>query len=114
MNTRLHKLARTTPAVRAEMASSTDSVAVLACRHGVSESTARKWKGRSSPHDRSHTAHNLQTTLSPAQELVAVELRCMLLLPLDDLLSVTREFMCPAVSRSPCVRLVVASFFQGG
>ena len=100
MNTRLHKLARTTPAVRAEMALSADSVAVLACRHGVSESTARKWKGRSSPHDRSHTAHKLQTTLSPAQELVAVELRRMLLLPLDDLLAVTREFMCPAVSRS--------------
>ena len=46
MNTRLHKLARTTPAIRAEMALSADSVAVLACRHGVSESTARKWKGR--------------------------------------------------------------------
>ena len=100
MNTRLHKLARTTPAVRAEMALSADSVAVLACRHGVSESTARKCKGRSSPHDRSHTAHKLQTTLSPAQEIVAVELRRTLLLPLDDLLAVTREFMCPAVSRS--------------
>lgn len=100
MNTRLHKLARTTPAVRAEMALSADSVAVLACRHGVSESTARKWKGRSSPHDRSHTAHKLQTTLSPAQEIVAVELRRTLLLPLDDLLAVTREFMCPTVSRS--------------
>ena len=100
MNTRLHKLARTTPAVRAEMALSADSVAVLACRHGVSESTARKWKRRSSSHDRSHTAHKLQTTLSPAQEIVAVELRRTLLLPLDDLLAVTREFMCPAVSRS--------------
>ena len=71
MNIRLHKLARTTPAVRAEMALSADSVAVLTCRHGVSESTARKCKGRSSPHDCSHTAHKLQTTLSPAQEIVA-------------------------------------------
>ena len=100
MNTRLHKLARTTPAVRAEMALSADSAAVLACRHGVSEATARKWKSRSSPHDRSHTAHKLQTTLSPAQEFVAVELRRTLLLPLDDLLAITREFLCPAVSRS--------------
>jgi transposase-like protein len=73
MNTRLHKLARTTPAVRAEMAASTDSVAVLACRHGVSEATARKWKERTSPHDRSHTAHKLQTTLSPAQEMDEVQ-----------------------------------------
>ena len=100
MNTRLHKLARTTPAVRTEMAASLDSVAVLACRHGVSQATARKWKGRTSPHDLSHTAHKLQTTLSPAQELVVVELRRTLLLPLDDLLHVTREFMCPSVSRS--------------
>ena len=100
MNTRLHKLARTTPAVRAEMAASADSVAVLACRHGVSEATARKWKGRSTPHDRSHTAHKLQTTMTPAQEFVAVELRRTLLLPLDDLLAITREFLCSAVSRS--------------
>ena len=100
MNTRLHKLARTTPAVRSEMAASLDSVATLACRHGVSQATARKWKSRTSPHDLSHTAHKLQTTLSPAQELVVVELRRTLLLPLDDLLRVTREFMCPKVSRS--------------
>ena len=100
MNTRLHKLARTTPAVRAEMAASSDSVAVLACRHGVSQSTARKWQGRSTPFDRSHTAHKLQTTLTPAQEFVAVELRRTLLLPLDDLLNVTREFLCSTVSRS--------------
>ena len=100
MNTRLHKLARTTPAVRTEMAASTDSVATLACRHGVSQATARKWKNRSTPFDLSHTAHKLQTTLSPAQELVVVELRRTLLLPLDDLLRVTREFMCPQVSRS--------------
>ena len=100
MNTRLHKLARTTPAVRAEMAASSDSVAVLAGRHGVSEATARKWKSRSTPFDLPHTAHKLQTTLTPAQEFVAVELRRTLLLPLDDLLNVTREFLCPAVSRS--------------
>ena len=82
------------------MAASLDSVAVLACRHGVSEATARKWKSRSAPFDLPHTAHKLQTTLTPAQEFVAVELRRTLLLPLDDLLNVTREFLCPAVSRS--------------
>ena len=51
-------------------------------------------------HDRSHTAHRLQTTLTPAQEAVAVELRKTLLLPLDDLLSVVREVLNPKVSRS--------------
>ena len=100
MNTRLHKLARTTPAVRAEMAARSDSVAVLACRHGVSQGTARKWQGRSTPYDLSHTAHKLQTTLTPAQEFVVVELRRMVLLPLHDLLAITREFINAAVSRS--------------
>lgn len=43
---------------------------------------------------------DLQTTLSPAQEAVAVALRTTLLLPLDDLLAVVREFLSPPVSRS--------------
>jgi len=48
----------------------------------------------------SHTAHRLQTRLTPAQEAIAVYLRRNLLLPLDDLLAVMREFVCPSVSRS--------------
>ncbi len=43
-------------------------------------------------------AHRLQTVLTPAQETVVVHLRRTLLLPLDDLLAVTREFICPNVS----------------
>jgi transposase InsO family protein len=50
--------------------------------------------------DRSHTAHRLQTTLTPAQKMSVVHLRKTLLLPLDDLLAVTREFLCKAASRS--------------
>jgi transposase-like protein len=96
----LHKQARTTPAVRAEIAASTESAAVLARRHGVTPPTIYKWKSRDTVQDRSHTAHKLQTTLTPAQERIVMELRKMLFLPLDDLLAVTREFLCPAVSRS--------------
>jgi hypothetical protein len=50
--------------------------------------------------DRSHTAHPLQTTMNSAQEALAVYLRQHFLLPLDDLVAVTREFPCPEVSRS--------------
>ena len=50
-------------------------------------------------HDRSHTPHRLQTTLTPAQEAVAVVLRKTLLVSLDDLLAVVREFLNPEVSR---------------
>ena len=96
----LHKNATTTPAIREKIAQSDDPIATLARRHSVSEATVRKWRKRDSFEDRSHTAHRLQATLTPAQEAIVVELRRTLLLPLDDLLAVTREFLNPRVSRS--------------
>lgn len=100
MQIALHKNARTTPAVRAEIAASNEAAAVLAQRYGITEQTVYKWKRRESFHDRSHTAHHLQTQLTPTQEVIVVHLRRSLLLPLDDLLAVTREFLCDKVSRS--------------
>ncbi len=100
MQIALHKNARTTPAVCAEIAASNESARAQAVRHGISEQTVRKWQRRQSVQDLSHTAHRLQTQLSPAQEVVVVHLRRALLLPLDDLLAVTREFICDKVSRS--------------
>ena len=100
MEIRLHKNARTTPAIRAEIARSGESAARLAKRYGVTAQTIYKWKHRESTADLSHTAHHLQTTLSCVQEAIVVHLRTTLLLPLDDLLAVTREFLCPEVSRS--------------
>ncbi len=96
----LHKNATTTPAIRAKIATSVEPASVLAARYGVTLDTIYRWRGRTSFEDRSHTAHQLATTLTPAQEAVVVELRRMLLLPLDDLLAVTREFLNPDVSRS--------------
>lgn len=84
MDIKLHKNARTTPAVR----------------YGVTEATIYKWKKRESLVDKSHTADRLQTTLSPAQEAIVVELRKTLLLPPNDLLAGCREFICADVSRS--------------
>lgn len=92
-----YKNARTTPAIRADLAASGDSAAALAQRFGITEATVYKWKKRTSVHDASHTPHRLQTTFTPAQERVVVELRRTLLLPLDDLLAVTREFICLGV-----------------
>lgn len=96
----LHKQATTTPKVRAAIRASDEPAWVLAERHGISEQTVWKWRKRDDVQDRSHTPHRLQTTLTPAQEAVAVALRTMLLLPLDDLLAVVREFVNPNVSRS--------------
>jgi len=56
-------------------------VAVLADELGVSEDTIRRWEGLDSVEDRPHAAHRQQTTLTPAQELVVVQLRRTLRLP---------------------------------
>ena len=50
--------------------------------------------------DRGHKPHRLQTTLTPAQEAVAVVLRKTLLVSIDDLPAVVREFLTPDVARS--------------
>lgn len=69
-------------------------------RFGKTEQTVYKWKHRDRVHDRNHTPHRLQTTLTPPQEAVAVVLRKTLLVSIDDLLAVVREFLNPEVSRS--------------
>ncbi len=106
MNIRLHQNATTTPARRAYIPSSPLSVAALAVELSVSADTIRRWQGRDTLADRSHTAHHLQTTLTPAQEVVVLALRETLWLPLDDLLVVTREFINEQVSRSGLQRLL--------
>jgi transposase InsO family protein len=98
--TDIHPQARTTPRVRAEIQASKEGPAALARRYNISEPTAAKWQGRDSVEDRSHRPHKLSTTLTPAQEVIVVELRRLLLLPLDDLLVITREFVNAEASRS--------------
>ncbi len=100
MNQNLHKNARTTPAIRQELRESTKSERELAREYHLNRATVRKWRRRDNGQDASHRPHRLHTTLTPAQELVVIELRKTLLLPLDDLLTVTREFLNPDVSRS--------------
>lgn len=96
----LHSQATTTPKVRVAIQGSDRLASVLAERYGVTKQTIYKWRKRDSVEDRSHTPPQLQTTLTPAQEAVAVALRQTLLVSLDDLLSVVREFLNPNASRS--------------
>lgn len=96
----LHKQATTTPKVRAAIQASDEPASTLADRFGTTEQTVYQWKHRESVNDRSQTPHRLQTTLTAAQEAVAVALRTTLLVSLDDLLSVVREFRNPNASRS--------------
>jgi transposase InsO family protein len=100
MNIRLHKKARTTPAIRKEIQESGLSERAIAKEYNISRTTASKWKKRDSVDDRSHRPENLHATLSSAEEYVVCELRRTLLLPLDDLLVVVREFINQKMSRS--------------
>jgi transposase InsO family protein len=99
-------MARTTPRTRAEIHDSPASVAELAQTYNISLGTARKWRNRGDQLDRSHRAHQMNTTLNAAQELIVMEIRRLCLLPLDDLVSVTKEFINAAASRSGISRLL--------
>lgn len=108
MIVRLHKNATTTPRDRAEIQAAPASVTSqeLAIRFGVHVNTIAKWRKRDSTEDRSHRAHNLKTTLSPELEALVVELRRTLLLSIDDLLVLVREFICPTMSRAALDRML--------
>ena len=78
----VHPLARTTPRTRSEIRHSKAPATELAKTYNISVATARKWKARDDVLDRSHRAHELGCTLSPAQEAIVLELRRLCLLPL--------------------------------
>ena len=99
---RVHPQARTTPRTRAGIHSCQASLAELADRYNVTVATVRKWRGRDDMQDRSHCPNKLSTTLTPAQEVLVVELRRTLLLPLDDLLVITHEFINADASPMRC------------
>jgi len=96
----LLKHAKTSPKVRAAIQSRDEAVTDLAERSGVTTRTVYKWCKRDTVEDLGHTSHRLQTTLTPAQETVVTALRKKLLVSLDDLLAVVREFLNPNASRS--------------
>ena len=106
MSHRIHVNARTTPQTRAEIKASTLGTNELARKYNLTKATVRKWRHREDLEDRSHRPHRPQTTLSEAQEWIVCELRKTLLLPLDDLLVITREFINKHVSRSGLARLL--------
>ena len=102
----LHRNDTTTPANRAAIQSATGSDYELARQFSVTRDTIRKWRKRTTVADASHTPHRLQTTLNAGQEELVIYLRTQLLLPLDDLLAVVKEFIEPGMSRSALDRLL--------
>jgi hypothetical protein len=70
----------------------------------------QKWLHRDGVKDKSDAPHRLQTALMPAQDVVAVSPHQTLLLPLDNLLAVMREFLNPNVSRSGAGSLLASAW----
>ncbi|GAA0819579.1 transcriptional regulator of eicosapentaenoic acid synthesis PfaR [Colwellia asteriadis] len=97
---KLHANATTTPEMRAFIHESDLPTAVLARLLKISEATVRKWRKRESFTDGSHVPKQLNTTLTEAQEYVVIELRTRLLLSLDELLAVCKQFINANVSRA--------------
>lgn len=104
MDLKLHANATTTPKVRAYIQSSSLSVRELSRELGVSELTIRRWRSRTSVTDRSHKAHRLAISLSPAEEQLVLELRSDIGLGLDDIVEVMRRCVRTDLSRSAIYR----------
>jgi hypothetical protein len=100
MELALHANATTTPRTRAYIQRSKKPVGELAGELGVSETTIRRWRGRSTVGDRSHRPKRLTTSLSAMEETLVCELRTSLQLPLDDIVEVMRRCVNGKLSRS--------------
>lgn len=100
MELNLHANATTTPKVRTYIQRSKKRVAELAAELGVSETTIRRWRSRTTVGDHSHTPKTLMTSFSPMEEALVCELRTELQLPLDDIVEVMRRCVNSKLSRS--------------
>src|SRR5258707_9452250 len=85
MDLALHANATTTPKTRSYIQRSKKPVAELVAELGVSETTIRRWRDRTTVADRSHRPNRLTTSLSAMEEMLVCELRTSLQLPLDDI-----------------------------
>src|SRR3954451_21354393 len=106
----IHPDARTTPAVRAEIARSAEPTGELARRYGVSAETVRRWRkrGPAECRDRSSRPRKLPWKASEEERAVVCELRRATGFPLDDLTFVVRHFL-PHLDRDNVYRILKAA-----
>ena len=101
--------ARTTPAVRAEIARSREPTGILAQRYGVSTETIRKWRkrGPADCQDRSSRPHKLPWKATDEERAIVCALRRATGFPLDDLTFVVTHFL-PHLNRDAVYRILKA------
>jgi transposase InsO family protein len=105
----IHPNARTTPAVRAEIARSSEPSGVLARRFGVSTETIRKWRkrGPDACQDRSARPYKLPWKATGEERAIVCALRQATGFPLDDLTFVITHFL-PHLNRDSVYRILKA------
>src|SRR5512133_2131689 len=91
----IHPNARTTPAVRTEIARSSESTGVLARRSGVNIETISKWRKRGPEDGLDHSArsHKLPWKATEAERAVVCALRRATNFALDVLTFVVSHFL---------------------
>jgi transposase InsO family protein len=105
----IHPKARTTPAVRAEIARSREPTGILAQRYGVSTDTIRKWRKRGAAdcQDRSSRPYKLPWKATDEERAIVCALRRATGFPLDDLTFVVSHFL-PHLNRDAVYRILKA------
>ena len=105
----IHPNARTTPAVRAEIARSDEPTGVLARRFGVSTETVRKWRKRGPGDCLDHSArpHHPPWKATEEERAVVCALRRATSFALDDLTFVVAHFL-PHLNRDSVWRILRA------
>ena len=105
----IHPRARTTPALRAEIARSPEPSGVLARRYGVSTKTIRKWRKRGPEdcQDRSSRPHKLPWKATEEERAIVCALRRATGFALDDLTFVVTQFL-PHLNRDAIYRILKA------
>jgi transposase-like protein len=95
----LHKRAKTTHAIRAELQRSEASIKELSKLYNLNPKTVAKWRKRSSVEDAPMGAKKLRTVLTKQDEEIICAFRQKTLLPLDDCYIALKEAI-PALTRS--------------
>src|SRR3954468_4517548 len=105
----IHPKARTTPAVRAEIARSREPTGVLAQRYSVSTETIRKWRKRGPADCRDHSSrpNKLPWKATEEERAIVCALRRAWGFPLDDLTFVVTRFL-PHLNRDAVYRILKA------
>jgi transposase len=105
----IHPIARTTPAVRAEIARSTEPSGDLAKRYGVSTETIRKWRKRGAEDCQDHSSrpNHLRWRATDEERAIVCTLRRATGFPLDDLTFTLQHFL-PHLNRDSIYRILKA------